>query len=170
VALAVLRELGPLMTAIILAGRSGSAFAAEIGTMKVNEEIDALITMGLSPVRFLVAPRLIAAFLLCPLLTVIADLMGLIGGAMVMRAFGIPITTFIHQVQGIATQADLFGGLLKALAFGLLVAGVGCMYGLKTGEGASSVGQSTTHAVVAGIILVVLVDSVFAVIFNILGI
>jgi phospholipid/cholesterol/gamma-HCH transport system permease protein len=170
VALAVLRELGPLMTAIILAGRSGSAFAAEIGTMKVNEEIDALITMGLSPVRFLVAPRMIAAFLLCPLLTVVADLMGLIGGAMVMRAFGIPITTFIHQVQSMATQADLFGGLLKAFAFGLLVAGVGCMYGLKTGEGASSVGQSTTHAVVAGIILVVLVDSVFAVIFNILGI
>ena len=170
VALAVLRELGPLMTAIILAGRSGSAFAAEIGTMKVNEEIDALVTMGLSPVRFLVVPRLIAGFLLCPVLTVIANLLGLLGGAVVMRSFGIPITTFIHQVQSIATQADLFSGLIKAFVFGLLVAGVGCMYGLRTGEGASAVGQSTTHAVVGGIILVVLVDSVFAVIFNVLGI
>jgi phospholipid/cholesterol/gamma-HCH transport system permease protein len=170
VALAVLRELGPLMTAIILAGRSGSAFAAEIGTMKVNEEIDALITMGLSPVRFLVVPRLLAGFLLCPLLTVIADLVGLLGGAVVMRSFGIPVVTYFHQVQSIATQGDLFGGLLKAFAFGLLVAGVGCLHGLKTGEGASSVGQSTTNAVVGGIILVVAADSVFAVVFNILGI
>jgi phospholipid/cholesterol/gamma-HCH transport system permease protein len=170
VALAVLRELGPLMTAIILAGRSGSAFAAEIGTMKVNEEIDALITMGLSPVRFLVVPRLLAGFLLCPLLTAIADLVGLLGGAVVMRSFGIPLVTYFHQVQSIATQGDLFGGLLKAFAFGLLVAGVGCLHGLKTGEGASSVGQSTTNAVVGGIILVVAADSVFAVVFNILGI
>ena len=170
VALAVLRELGPLMTAIILAGRSGSAFAAEIGTMKVNEEIDALVTMGLSPVRFLVVPRLLAGFLLCPLLTAIADLFGLFGGAVVMRSFGIPIVTYFQQVQSIATQGDLFGGLLKAFAFGLLVAGVGCLQGLKTGEGASAVGQSTTHAVVGGIILVVAADSVFAVVFNILGI
>jgi phospholipid/cholesterol/gamma-HCH transport system permease protein len=170
VALAVLRELGPLMTAIILAGRSGSAFAAEIGTMKVNEEIDALITMGLSPVRFLVVPRLLAGFLLCPLLTVLADLFGLLGGAVVMRSLGVPLTTYLHQVQSIATQADLFGGLIKAFAFGLLVAGVGCLQGLKTGEGASSVGQSTTHAVVGGIILVIAADSVFAVVFNILGV
>jgi phospholipid/cholesterol/gamma-HCH transport system permease protein len=170
VALAVLRELGPLMTAIILAGRSGSAFAAEIGTMKVNEEIDALITMGLSPVRFLVVPRLLAGFLLCPLLTALADLFGLLGGAVVMQSLGVPLTTYMHQVQSIATQGDLFGGLIKAFAFGLLVAGVGCLQGLKTGEGASSVGQSTTHAVVGGIILVVAADSVFAVVFNILGV
>jgi phospholipid/cholesterol/gamma-HCH transport system permease protein len=170
VALAVLRELGPLMTAIILAGRSGSAFAAEIGTMKVNEEIDALITMGLSPVRFLVVPRLLAGFLLCPLLTALADLFGLLGGAVVMQTLGVPLTTYLHQVQSIATQGDLFGGLIKAFAFGLLVAGVGCLQGLKTGEGASSVGQSTTHAVVGGIILVIAADSVFAVVFNILGV
>jgi len=169
VALAVLRELGPLMTAIILAGRSGSAFAAEIGTMKVNEEIDALVTMGLSPVRFLVVPRLLAGFLLCPLLTVIADLLGLFGGAVVMRGFGIPVVTYFRQVESIATQGDLFGGLIKAFAFGLLIAGVGCLQGLKTGEGASAVGQSTTHAVVGGIILVIAADSVFAVIFNVIG-
>jgi phospholipid/cholesterol/gamma-HCH transport system permease protein len=170
VALSVLRELGPLMTAIILAGRSGSAFAAEIGTMKVNEEIDALITMGLSPVRFLVVPRLLAGFLLCPLLTALADLFGLLGGAVVMRSLGVPLTTYFHQVQSVATQGDLFGGLIKAFAFGLLVAGVGCLQGLKTGEGASSVGQSTTHAVVGGIILVIAADSVFAVVFNLLGV
>jgi len=170
VALAVLRELGPLMTAIILAGRSGSAFAAEIGTMKVNEEINALITMGLSPVRFLVVPRLLAGFLLCPLLTVIADLLGLMGGAAVMRSFGVPIVTYFQQVQSVATLGDLFGGLAKAFAFGLLVAGVGCMQGLKTGEGAISVGQSTTRAVVGGIILIVAADSVFAVIYNVLDI
>ena len=169
VSLAVLRELGPLMTAIVLAGRSGSAFAAEIGTMKVNEEIDALVTMGLSPVRFLVVPRLLAGFLLCPLLTVIADLLGLFGGAVVMRGFGIPLVTYFKQVESIATQGDLFGGLLKAFAFGLLIAGVGCLRGLKTGEGASAVGQSTTHAVVGGIILVIAADSVFAVIFNVIG-
>ncbi len=170
VALAVLRELGPLMTAIILAGRSGSAFAAEIGTMKVNEEIDALVTMGLSPVRFLVVPRLLAGFLLCPLLTAIADLLGLFGGAVVMRTLGIPVVTYFRQVESIATQGDLFGGLFKAFAFGLLIAGVGCLQGLKTGEGASAVGQSTTHAVVGGIILVIAADSVFAVIFNVIGI
>jgi len=169
VSLAVLRELGPLMTAIVLAGRSGSAFAAEIGTMKVNEEIDALVTMGLSPVRFLVVPRLLAGFLLCPLLTAIADLLGLFGGAVVMRGFGIPLVTYFKQVESIATQGDLFGGLLKAFAFGLLIAGVGCLQGLKTGEGASAVGQSTTHAVVGGIILVIAADSVFAVIFNVIG-
>jgi phospholipid/cholesterol/gamma-HCH transport system permease protein len=169
VALAVLRELGPLMTAIVLAGRSGSAFAAEIGTMKVNEEIDALVTMGVSPVQFLVVPRMLAGFLIAPLLTAIADFAGLVGGAVAMRTFGIPFVTYFHQVQSIATLGDLFGGLLKAFVFGLLVAGVGCLQGLKTGEGASAVGQSTTHAVVGGIILVIAADSVFAVIFNILG-
>jgi phospholipid/cholesterol/gamma-HCH transport system permease protein len=170
VALGVLRELGPLMTAIILAGRSGSAFAAEIGTMKVNEEIDALITMGLSPVRFLVVPRLIAGFLLCPLLTAVADLLGLLGGAAVMQTFGIPLVTYFQQVQSMVSQADLFGGIAKAFAFGLLVAGVGCLQGLKTGQGPSAVGQSTTRAVVGSIILIVAADSVFAFVYNVLGI
>ena len=170
VGLGVLRELGPLMTAIILAGRSGSAFAAEIGTMKVNEEIDALITMGLSPVRFLVVPRLIAGFLLCPLLTVIADLFGLLGGAAVMQTFGIPPVTYFQQVQTMVSTVDLFGGVAKAFAFGLLVAGVGCLQGLNTGQGPSAVGESTTRAVVGGIILIVAADSVFALVYNILGI
>jgi len=170
VALGVLRELGPLMTAIILAGRSGSAFAAELGTMKVNEEIDALITMGLSPVRFLVVPRLIAGFLLCPMLTAIADLLGLLGGAAVMQTFGVPIVTYFQQVQSMVSQADLFGGIAKSFVFGVLVAGVGCLQGLNTGQGPSAVGQSTTRAVVGSIILIVAADSVFAFIYNVLGI
>jgi len=121
-------------------------------------------------VRFLVVPRLLAGFLLCPLLTALADLFGLLGGAVVMRSLGVPMTTYFHQVQSVATQGDLFGGLIKAFAFGLLVAGVGCFQGLKTGEGASSVGQSTTHAVVGGVILVVVADTVFAVVYNLLGV
>jgi phospholipid/cholesterol/gamma-HCH transport system permease protein len=170
VALSMLRELGPLMTAIILAGRSGSAFAAEIGTMKVNEEIDALVTMGLDPVRFLVVPRLLAGFLLCPLLTLMADLVGLLGGAFVMSSFGVPLVTYFQQVESAATHGDLIGGVAKAFAFGLLVAGVGCLQGLRTGQGPSAVGVSTTRAVVGGIVLIVAADGVFAVLFHVLQI
>jgi phospholipid/cholesterol/gamma-HCH transport system permease protein len=170
VALSLLRELGPLMTAIILAGRSGSAFAAEIGTMKVNEEVNALITMGLDPVRFLVVPRLLAGFLLCPLLTTLADLIGLLGGALVMGSFGIPLVTYFQQVQSAAHPGDFFGGVAKAFVFGVLVAGVGCLQGLRTGQGPSAVGESTTRAVVGGIILIVATDGVFAFVYNLLDI
>jgi phospholipid/cholesterol/gamma-HCH transport system permease protein len=168
VALSLLRELGPLMTAILFAGRSGSAFAAELGTMKVNEEIDALTTMGLDPVRFLVVPRLLAGFLLCPALTLLADGIGLIGGALVMRGFGIPTVTYFQQVKAAADQVDLFGGIAKSFVFGLLVAAVGCLQGLRTGQGASAVGLSTTRAVVGGIILIVAVDGIFAVVYHVL--
>jgi phospholipid/cholesterol/gamma-HCH transport system permease protein len=170
VALSLLRELGPLLTAILLAGRSGSAFAAEIGTMKVNEEIDALTTMGLDPVRFLVVPRLLAGLLMCPALTVLADFIGLIGGAAVMRTFGIPLVSYFQQVESAASAGDLFGGVLKSFVFGLLVAGVGCMQGLRTGKGASAVGLSTTRAVVGGIILIIIVDGIFAVLYHVLKI
>jgi phospholipid/cholesterol/gamma-HCH transport system permease protein len=170
VALSLLRELGPLMTAITLAGRSGSAFAAEIGTMKVNEEVDALVTMGLDPVRFLVVPRLLAGFLLCPLLTILADMIGLIGGALVMKSFSVPIVTYFQQVQSAASVGDLLGGVAKAFVFGLLVAGIGCLQGLRTGEGPSAVGLSTTRAVVGGIILIIAVDGVCAVLFHVLDI
>jgi phospholipid/cholesterol/gamma-HCH transport system permease protein len=170
VSLSLLRELGPLMTAILLAGRSGSAFAAEIGTMKVNEEINALVTMGLDPIRFLVVPRLIAGLLMCPALTLLADLIGLIGGAVVMRGFGIPFVTYFQQVENAASQGDLFGGIAKAFVFGLLVAGVGCLQGLKTGQGPSAVGLSTTRAVVGGIVLIVAADGIFAVLFHVLNI
>jgi len=170
VALSMLRELGPLMTAIILAGRSGSAFAAEIGTMKVNEEINALTTMGLDPVRYLVVTRVIAAVAMMPLLTLFSDLMGLAGGAVVFLSFDFPLVTYVQEVLSAVSLGDLVGGLAKAFAFGILVAGIGCLRGLQTRTGASAVGLSTTRAVVSGIVLIVLADGVFSVVYYYLGI
>ena len=170
VSLSMLRELGPLMTAIILAGRSGSAFAAEIGTMKVNEEIDALTTMGLDPVRFLVVTRVIAAVLMMPLLTLFSNLMGLVGGAIVFLSFDFPLVTYYQQVLSAVHLKDLSGGLAKAFVFGILVAAIGCLRGLQTRTGASAVGLSATRAVVSGIVLIVLADGVFSVVYYYLGI
>lgn len=161
----MLREMGPLITAIILAGRSGSAFAAELGTMKVREEIDALRTMGLEPIRFLVLPRVIAAVAMIPVLTVFANLFGLMGGAIVMRSLGYPLVTYVNQVLSAVTVGDLVGGLLKSFVYGIVVAAIGCLRGLETRTGASAVGQSTTSAVVSGIVLIAVVDGLFAVVF-----
>jgi len=165
VGLAMTRELGPLMTAILLAGRSGAAFAAEIGTMKVNDEVNALATMGLDPVRFLVVPRVLAAVAMTPLLSIFAVLIGLIGGAMVMQLFEIPFYTYYLEVVNRVRLNDLMGGLFKSLVFGVLVAGIGCLRGLQTRTGAAAVGLSATSAVVTGIVLIVAVDGIFAVIF-----
>ena len=170
IGLAMLRELGPLMTAILLAGRSGAAFAAEIGTMKVNQEVDALTTMGLDPVRFLVTTRVIAALLMTPLLTLFADLVSLIGGAMTLQSFAIPFVTFIHEVEGIVDFSDFMAGFVKSFVFAILIAGIGCLRGLQTSAGASAVGDSATRAVVSGIILLVIVDGIFAVIYFFLDI
>ena len=170
IGLAMLRELGPLMTAILLAGRSGAAFAAEIGTMKVNQEVDALTTMGLDPVRFLVTTRVIAALLMTPLLTLFADLVSLIGGAMTLQSFAIPFITFIHEVEGIVDFSDFMAGFIKSFVFAVLIAGIGCLRGLQTSAGASAVGDSATRAVVSGIILLVIVDGIFAVIYFFLDI
>jgi phospholipid/cholesterol/gamma-HCH transport system permease protein len=166
----MLRELGPLLTAILLAGRSGAAFAAEIGTMRVNQEVDALTTMGLDPVRFLVTPRIIAALLMTPLLTVFAGLVGLIGGAVTMTSFSIPFVTFLKQVDGAVSLDDFLAGFVKSFVFAVLVAGIGCLRGLQTRAGASAVGDSATRAVVSGIILLVVVDGVFALIYYLLDI
>ena len=149
VGLSILRELGPLMTAILLAGRSGAAFAAEIGTMKVNEELNALTTMGLDPVRFLVVTRIIAAVLMMPLLTLFADLIGILGGALTMITFNIPIASFLHEVDSLVDVKDLLAGLAKAPVFAILIAGIGCLRGLQTQTGASAVGISATRAVVS---------------------
>ena len=170
IGLSILREMGPLMTAIVVAGRSGSAFAAELGTMKVREEIDALITMGLDPVRFLAVPRVIAALVMTPLLTIYADLVGVIGGGIVLRSLGFSWVTFLHQVQWAVSYGSLFGGLLKALVFALLVAAIGCLRGLQTKTGARSVGESTTSAVVSGIISIVIADGIFSIIYYYLGV
>jgi phospholipid/cholesterol/gamma-HCH transport system permease protein len=170
VGLSMVRELGPLMTAIVLAGRSGSAFAAEIGTMKVNEEIDALITMGLDPVRFLTLPRILAAVIMTPLLTLFADLIGVMGGSIVLLSLGYSLPTYFKQIFSMVTYVDLFGGLIKSIVFGLLVAGIGCLRGLQTEIGASAVGESTTRAVVGGIVLIVVADGIFSVVYYYLGI
>jgi phospholipid/cholesterol/gamma-HCH transport system permease protein len=170
IGLSMLRELGPLMTAIILAGRSGSAFAAELGTMKVREEIDALKTMGLDPVRFLIVPRVIAAVCMTPLLTIFANLLGLMGGSVVMLSLGFPLITYFHQIQYAVTYGSLIGGLVKAFVFGILVAGIGCLRGLQAQTGATAVGESTTSAVVSGIILIAITDGIFSVVYYYLGV
>jgi len=170
IGLAMLRELGPLMTAILLAGRSGAAFAAEIGTMRVNQEVDALTTMGLNPVRFLVTPRIIAAVMMTPLLTLFSDLVGLLGGALTMQSFSIPYVTFLKEVDAAVSLTDFLAGFVKSFVFALLVAAIGCLRGLQTSAGASAVGDSATRAVVSGIILLVVVDGVFAVAYYMLNI
>jgi phospholipid/cholesterol/gamma-HCH transport system permease protein len=170
IGLSMLRELGPLMTAILLAGRSGAAFAAEIGTMRVNQEVDALTTMGLDPVRFLVTPRIIALVLMTPLLTIYSNIVGLLGGAVTMQTFAIPFSTFFKEVDSAVTLTDFMAGFVKSFVFAMLIAGIGCMRGLKTAAGASAVGDSATKAVVSGIIMLVIVDGLFAVAYYLLGI
>jgi phospholipid/cholesterol/gamma-HCH transport system permease protein len=158
------RELGPLMAAIILAGRSGSAFAAELGTMKVNEELNALETMGLNPVRFLVVQRVLAGVLLTPLLCTYAIFVGIGGGVLVMVIMGFPLVTIYHQMAQTLKYQDILIGASKGVVFGALVAGVGCLRGLQTRKGPSAVGESTTRAVVSGILLVIMADAAFAVV------
>ena len=170
IALSTLRELGPLMTAIVMAGRTSSAFAAELGTMKVNEEMDALTTMGLDPVRFLVLTRVIATLFMMPLITIFANLFGIMGGSVVLLSMGYPLNTYIDRIIQSADYVDLLGGLLKSLAFGLIVAGIGCSHGLRTRTGASAVGDSTTKAVVSGIIMIIITDGLFSVVYFYLGI
>jgi phospholipid/cholesterol/gamma-HCH transport system permease protein len=166
VAISVSRELGPLITAILVIGRSGSSFAAELGTMKVNEEIDALETMALDPVRFLVAPKLLSMLLMMPCLTIWADFMGVIGGAVFgMAAADFTFNTYIVATLNALALRDILTGLIKSLMFGLVITTVGCQEGLRTGLGAEEVGRSTTSAVVKSIFLVIMVDLVFTTMF-----
>jgi phospholipid/cholesterol/gamma-HCH transport system permease protein len=156
------RELGPVMAAIMLAGRSGSAFAAELGTMKVNEELNALQTMGLSPVQFLVVQRVVAGILLTPVLTVFAMYAGLLGGIPVLLGLGFPLRMVLHQIQSSLHFGDLAEGITKSIVFGAIVASVSCLRGLQTGEGPRAVGESTTRSVVSSILLIILADTIIA--------
>jgi phospholipid/cholesterol/gamma-HCH transport system permease protein len=169
VGIGLLRELAPLMTAIVFAGRSGAAFAAEIGTQKVNDELSALTTFGLDPAAYLVVPRLIASLIAVPLLAVVADVAGLFGGALVMLRFDVSFTQFYYQLVSAAYVGDVVIGIAKAAAFGVLVAGIGCERGLATGIGAAAVGLSATRAVVASIVVVVAADGIFAVLLDRMG-
>lgn len=163
-AIGLFRELGPLVTAIVLAGRSGSAFAAEIGTMKVDEELDALTTMGLPPVRFLVMPRLAAAVLAMPVLTAAAELAGLVGGAIVLSMMNVPTVVFWDHVTSISTMFMVAFGLAKSCLFGLLVGIVGCGAGMRTRSTADGVGAAATSAVVGGIVAIAVADGLLAVV------
>jgi len=165
VSIAVVREMGPLITAIILAGRSGSAFAAEIGTMKVTEELNALKTLGLEPVQFLVVPRVLAALIVTPVLTAFNILMSIIGAYIVMAALGYSLSFYINQVMGAVGLGDFISGIFKGLIFGLIVAGIGCLRGMQTRSGPGAVGDSTTRAVVSGIVLTIVADAVLGVLF-----
>ena len=138
--------------------------------MRVNQEVDALTTMGLSPVRFLVTPRIIAAVLMTPLLTLFSDLVGMIGGALTMQSFSIPVVTFLKEIDSAVTLTDFLAGFIKSFVFAVLIAGIGCLRGLQTRAGASAVGDSATRAVVTGIILLVVVDGIFAVAYYLLNI
>jgi phospholipid/cholesterol/gamma-HCH transport system permease protein len=160
--LVMTRELGPVMAAIMLAGRSGSAFAAELGTMKVNEELNALQTMGLSPIQFLVVQRVMAGILLAPVLTMYAMFAGLVGGVPVMLGLGFPLRMVLQQIQAAVHYGDLAEGLIKSVVFGTIVASVSCLRGLQTGVGPRAVGDSTTRSVVSSILLIILADAVIA--------
>jgi phospholipid/cholesterol/gamma-HCH transport system permease protein len=166
VGVAMLRELGALMTAIVFAGRTGAAFAAQIGTQKVNEEVNAILTFGLDPVHFLALPRLLAAVLVVPLLTVLADVIGIFGGALVLASFHIGFVQFYNHLLGAVDAADFMVGIVKAAVFGLAIAAIGCERGLSTGAGATSVGLSATSAVVTSIVWIVVLDGLFTVVLN----
>ena len=165
-----LRELGLLMTAIMVAGRSGSAFAAQIGTMKLTEEIDAMRTIGISPVEVLVIPRIMAATFMMVLLGFFASIMAIIGGAVVGQfALGIPFFTFLLRIQEVVPTHDLWVGLLKAPVFGLIVALAGCYHGMQVHGDSEEVGRRTTMAVVSAIFAVIVIDAFFAVFFTEIG-
>jgi phospholipid/cholesterol/gamma-HCH transport system permease protein len=171
VGLGMVRDMGAMMAAIIMAGRTGAAFAAELGTMTVNEEIDALRTMGISPIDFLVVPRILALVLMMPLLTLYADLMGILGGALVgVTLFDIGVYEYFRQTRSAIDLFDVFGGLFKGLVYGAIVAVSGCLRGMECGRSSAAVGIATTSAVVTSIVFIVIACAVLTVTYNILDI
>jgi phospholipid/cholesterol/gamma-HCH transport system permease protein len=158
-------ELSPVMTCILVAGRSGASFASELGTMKVSEEIDALYTMGFDPVNFLVIPRVLASFIVVPVLTLFADIFAILGG-LVVGVFILDLTTtaYIGETFRSLTLFYLFWGIMKSCVFAVVIAWVGCLRGFQVRGGADSVGKATTSAVVTGIFMIIILDAVFAII------
>lgn len=170
VAVAMAREMGAVMTGIVLAGRTGAAFAAQIGAMQGNEEVDALSTLGIPPIEFLVLPRMLALVLMTPLLCIYADIVGIMGGWLVgVGMLNISSTSYMLQTQSAVTLADFAIGVVKGGVFGILVAVAGCFYGMQAGRTAASVGNATTAAVVSGILYIIVTDAVFTVTLNVLG-
>lgn len=171
VGIAVVREMGAMMTGIVMAGRTGAAYAAQIGTMKVTQEVDALTTMGISPLEFLVLPRALALCLMMPLLCLYSDLMGIIGGATIATGMlGISLPVYFTELFHAVTIGNLVGGVFKASVYGVLIAIAGCLRGMESGNSASAVGDAATSAVVSGIVLIISACGVFAAVFYVLGI
>lgn len=171
VGIGIVRELGAVMTAIIMAGRTGAAFAAQLGTMKVTQEIDALSTTGLSPMEFLVLPRLIALTLMMPFLCLYADGVGILGGATIgATVLHLPLTAYYQETIRAITLTQLFGGLFKVTVYGALIAIAGCLRGFQCGQSSSAVGDAAKSAVVTGIVLIVIACGLFAWVFNTLNI
>jgi len=170
IGISMTRELGPLLTAIVVCGRSGAAFAAELGSMTVNEEIDALRTMGFGPMRYLVIPRVLALMCAMPLLTLVANVVGILGGLVVgMAALDLTPVSFVTELQKAVSVSDIFSGLTKSVFFGLSIAMISCQQGLATSGGAEGVGRRTTSAVVTTLFILVVLDAVFTVSFQAAG-
>jgi phospholipid/cholesterol/gamma-HCH transport system permease protein len=170
VGIAMVREMGVMMTAIIMSGRTGAAFAAHIGSMKANQEIDALRTFGFNPFDFLVLPRLLALVLMMPLLTMYSNVIGILGGMVVGSAVGIPPVLYWHETLTVVTIDNAFLGVLKSVFFGVVIAVAGCMQGMNADVSSAGVGKATTRAVVYAITAIIIFDSAFAAIFTILDI
>lgn len=171
VGIAMAREMGPMMTAIIMMGRTGAAFAAHLGTMETNEEIDAFRTWGIDPMEFLVLPRMVALVVMMPLLTIYADLIGILGGALIgVGMFDLSLHQYLDQTRTALTLTQFGIGLSKSIVFGVIIAIAGCFYGMRCGRSASAVGDAATKSVVSGIVFIVVADGVFAVITNALWI
>jgi phospholipid/cholesterol/gamma-HCH transport system permease protein len=170
IGISVTRELGPLMTAIVVCGRSGAAFAAELGSMKVNEEVDALRTMGLGPMRYLVFPRLLAMAIVLPLLSLLADAMGLLGGLVVaITSLDLTGTAYWNEIQKAVSAWDVTSGLLKSVLFASAITLIACQQGLATEGGAEGVGRRTTSAVVTTLFALIMIDALFTVFFRLVG-
>jgi phospholipid/cholesterol/gamma-HCH transport system permease protein len=171
VGLAMAREMGAMMTAIIMAGRTGAAFAAQIGTMRVNQEVDALTTLGFSPMDFLVLPRMLALAFMMPLLCIYADVLGILGGALVgVGMLDLTAALYWEQTVDALDLVDFAVGLVKATAFGVLVAMAGCLRGVQCGTSSASVGLAATSAVVTAIVAIIVTDAIFTVLFDVMGI
>jgi phospholipid/cholesterol/gamma-HCH transport system permease protein len=171
VAIATAREMGCVMTGIIMAGRTGAAFAAQLGTMRVTEEIDALVTMGIPPMEFLVLPRMVALVLMMPLLTLYADVLAMLGGAIVgVAVLDIGTTQYLERTAHALALRHVVIGVVKGGVFGVLVAISGCMRGIQCGRSASAVGLAATSAVVTAIVFIIVTDGIFAVVTDVLGI
>lgn len=170
VGIAMVREMGVVMTAIIMSGRTGASFAAHIGSMKANQEIDALRTFGFDPFDFLVLPRMLALVIMMPLLTMYANIIGILGGMLVGSAVGIPPVLYWNETLTVVTMENAFLGVLKSVVFGIVIAMSGCLQGMHAGNSSAAVGQATTRAVVASITAIIILDSAFAAIFTILDI